>query len=911
VRRFLDELRSPDAVVLEGGCHEREALPFKALDGVVDGIGQLLESAPRANAAALRPDGFEELERLFPVLRSKRRAAPADAPTAMQDDGERRRRAFSALRELLRRLVARGPVALFIDDLQWGDDDSAALLRALLRPERAPALLLVAACRQDVDVAPAFAGLLDALASSGRYQEVSVEPLEADETRALAGALLGEGHPEIDAVVAEAGGVPFFVDTLVQEMREHAPPAGAPEAHHPLSQEGAVARDLRLQTVIGGRVRRLPLPARRLLEAVALAGKPLSRSILEAAADLGESDGRDLERLLRARRFVRLSGDGASLETFHDRVREGVAAAVPVAERVDIHGRLARALAASGTADPEDLAHHLVAAGQREAAAEQAVRAAERRAEALAFDRAAALYAMAIDLRGAAHGDTGTLATKRAEALAAAGHGGAAAQAYFAAADRVPDERAALTCRGAEQLLRAGEIDEGRRVMERALRRFGWRVPRTAAGALLATVARRAMMALRGLRPPVEPWAAGPRSRENFLLMDASWALASSAMMLDAVRASYYQTHHLRLTLAEREPFRLARALGLEAISASLPGARSPARADRMLELQRAVTARATHPIMNGLAPLAEGVVAANRGEWRRARERTLLATELLAAHGSGVAWELSTARSFLLGALASMGRFREYAERFPPLLEDARTRGDLYAEAVLSLSAGSYIIALKDDRVAEAEDEVDGALAQLGARGFHLPKIWGLFAKVDIALYARDPEKAWRLLSLATPVMRSLLFYVQTMRVYMRHQRGRVALALAAAATAETASAARQRRRYLAAAAREALALEREGIPWGTALALTLRGGIAERRGDVDGACALLAEADHALGQADMAIHAASVRHAFGRLRGGTEGDAAIADAEAWMHSQGVRYPARVAALIYPGLPDDLTVPR
>ena len=910
VRRFLDELRSPEALLLESCCHEREALPFKALDGVVDGIKQLLEQIPRAEAAALRPDGFEDLERLFPVLRSRHRSAPDDAPSAARDDGEQRRRAFSALRELLQRLGGRRPVVLFIDDLQWGDDDSAALLRALLRPDHAPALLLVAACRQDVDVAPAFAGLLDALSSSGRCQEVSVEPLESEETRALAAALLGEGHPEIDTVVAEAGGVPFFVDTLVQEMREHAPRAAqSASPHQAPSDGGAVARDLRLQTVIGGRVRRLPRPERRFLETVAFAGKPLSRTVLEAAADIGESDGRDLERLLRARRFVRLSNDGASLETFHDRVREGVTASVPVGERGEIHGRLARALVVSGTADPEDLAHHLAAAGEREAAAQQAVQAAERRARALAFDRAAALYAMAIDLRGPEHADTGRLATKRAEALASAGHGGAAAQAYFAAAERLPAERATLTCRGAEQLLRAGEMVEGRRVMERVLRRFGWRVPRTAVGALLATVVRRAMMALRELRAPAEPWSEGPRSRENFLLMDASWALASSAMMLDAVRASYYQTHHLRLALAEREPFRLARALGLEAISASLPGARSPARAERMLELQRAVTARATHPIMNGLAPLAEGVVAANRGDWRRARERTLLASELLAAHGSGVAWELSTARSFLLGALASMGRFREYTERFPPFLEDARTRGDLYAEAVLSLSAGSYIVALKDDRVADADAEVDGALAQLGGRGFHLPKIWGLFAKVDIALYARDAEKAWRLLSLATPVMRSLLFYVQTMRVYMRHQRGRVALAMVAGTAASetnaksTKTGERTRRRFLDLAAREAVALERERLPWGAALALTLRGGIAQCRGDVEGACTLLAEADRALVAADMTIHAAGARHAFGRLRGGREGAAAIADAEACMRDQNVRYPERVAAIVYPGL--------
>jgi len=235
---------------------------------------------------------------------------------------------------------------------------------------------------------------------------------------------------------------------------------------------------------------------------------------------------------------------------------------------------------------------------------------------------------------------------------------------------------------------------------------------------------------------------------------------------------------------------------------------------------------------------------------------------------------------------------------------EDARTRGDLYAEAVLSLSAGSYIIALKDDRVADAEAEVERALAQLGSRGFHLPKIWGLFARVDIALYARDAEKAWRLLFVATPVMRSLLFYVQTMRVYLRHQRGRVAMALVGGVRAKGAAGARVRRRFLAVAAREALALERERLPWAAALALTLRAGIAECNGDIGRACALLVEADRALGAVDMGIHAASARHAFGRLRAGAEGAAAIADAEAWMRSQDIRRPDRVAAIIYPGPP-------
>ena len=68
VRAFIASLPG-DTLVLKGRCYERETVPYKALDNLVDDLCRYLVTLPEAEAEVLIGDDVAALARAFPVLR--------------------------------------------------------------------------------------------------------------------------------------------------------------------------------------------------------------------------------------------------------------------------------------------------------------------------------------------------------------------------------------------------------------------------------------------------------------------------------------------------------------------------------------------------------------------------------------------------------------------------------------------------------------------------------------------------------------------------------------------------------------------------------------------------------------------------------------------------------------------------
>ncbi|MBC8353987.1 MAG: protein kinase [Planctomycetes bacterium] len=321
VRSFLDGVQQQRAaVVLEGRCYEQESVPFKALDSLIDSLSVYLEALPAGEVQVVMPRDRLALTRVFPVLDRAPEAPNASYPSIDNvDQQELRQRAMNALRELLQRLAIREPLILYIDDLQWGDVDSAGLLADLVRPPDAPRLLLLGSYRsEDVESSLCLQALSEAY-SKGQYlphrEELAVQSLTQTESTQLALTLLGReddaSRTFANKIAEESGGWPFFVWELAQHVQ----------------QDPQIAdQSLELDEVIWTRVNRLPEEARRLLELIAVSGRPIP--VMEAYQAIGAVErGQAFLAQLRIGNFVRTTGSEDSdvvVESYHDRVRESV-----------------------------------------------------------------------------------------------------------------------------------------------------------------------------------------------------------------------------------------------------------------------------------------------------------------------------------------------------------------------------------------------------------------------------------------------------------------------------------------------------------------------------------------------------------------------------------------------------------
>jgi DNA-binding SARP family transcriptional activator len=279
---------------------------------------------------------------------------------------------LDSVAELVRALAALQPVVLLLDDLQWLDEGSSALVHVLAR-SAIPGVLLAGAARAgEIDDNPWAKRLAQSLGHADMLERVPVEPLTPAETANMIGVVPG-GEAAAEAF-RQSDGNPLLVMELARAR-----------------QRGVSVTGECLEALVADQLGRLGEEEREVLVCAAVVGREFRPELLEAG--LGQAAGL-LGRIQRLERLglLRPAAEG-KYDFAHDLIREGVYRLQSQPHRRFLHRQIARALSAAAADEPSlygDIVHHAGLAEDHATAAGACIAAGEHCLRVFANAEAAA-----------------------------------------------------------------------------------------------------------------------------------------------------------------------------------------------------------------------------------------------------------------------------------------------------------------------------------------------------------------------------------------------------------------------------------------------------------------------------------------------------------------------------------------
>lgn len=362
---LLTEAGEAGATVIGVACQPLEQnLPYAAL---ADALSRYIQLLPDASLSQLPAASLSQLALILPSLQDRLKSPPLAGEMPLSPE-EHQQRVMDGMVAFVTGLADLRPLVLFLDDLQWADAESLAVVSRLsVRVTQRPLLLLLAYRQGDLTENSGLQALLHTLRRTPGTLTQIIDRLDLADVQLLISRLTGESEASraLGQTLFEiTAGNPLFLAESLRALQERA--AGQRRQRDLLSywlaapQLEPLSRRSRVQEVIAERIERLPPEALAVLQLAAVIGRNFSLDLLEGAASADPLAG--LEILL-ARQFLVERMD-ERIDFVHQVVRQVAYEGLHSLLRRRLHRQVAEALEQhQQPQSPMEIAFHYGQAG--------------------------------------------------------------------------------------------------------------------------------------------------------------------------------------------------------------------------------------------------------------------------------------------------------------------------------------------------------------------------------------------------------------------------------------------------------------------------------------------------------------------------------------------------------------------
>jgi class 3 adenylate cyclase/tetratricopeptide (TPR) repeat protein len=221
-----------------------------------------------------------------------------DAQGLPSERPQRGQRILEAVKRLLLRESEMQPLLLVLEDLQSIDPETQALIDGIVDSLPGARIMVLVSHR------PEYRHVWSAKSYFG---QIRIDPLQHEVASEFLDALLGadEALGQLKEILIEkTGGTPLFIEESVRSLVETGVLSGKPAGYHTATSIVELKIPATIQALLTSRIDRLSVADKRVLQAAAVIGYEVPRSILQAVASLRPERLRESLKRLQDAEFL-------------------------------------------------------------------------------------------------------------------------------------------------------------------------------------------------------------------------------------------------------------------------------------------------------------------------------------------------------------------------------------------------------------------------------------------------------------------------------------------------------------------------------------------------------------------------------------------------------------------------------